>query len=130
MPASKNTRTSRPGPTPKQTISDGAVEGMVVDEDTAYDFDLDGVLEREADNAPFRFPYKGTIYELPNASVVSLHQARRMEDGEVEEMLAEVAGEELADLISGLPTGAFKKLIQAWMAHAGLDEGKTPASRT
>lgn len=112
----------------KRPASSKALEGRVVGEDEAWDFDLDGILQQEATKPAFRFPLEGTIYELPNASRLSIRQSERMED-DAEGVLADIADAETADKLVNLPGGALAKLMDAWMSHAGLGGGKSRGSR-
>lgn len=134
MPASRSTRATAKKATAANTAAngDGSVEGAVVPAEDAFDFNFDEIVEAETKQAadrPFRFPLKGTVYELPNARVVSFRQARMLDEDALE-ALAEVAAPELVALLADQPAPAVLKLVNAWLAHAGIGGGKTLASPT
>jgi hypothetical protein len=89
--------------------------------------DLD-VLQAEADYAPFRFVLDGKQHQLPHVQMLSTEQALRVEQGEARTVIAEIAGDELADRIMKLPAFATNALLEGWLAHAGLTSGESEAS--
>jgi len=81
-------------------------------------------LIAETSKEPFQFTLDGEIRTLPHFSTLSPRQALQMDAGNVEDVLAELAGEKLAGKIMDLPGFAADKLIEDWMAHAGNKPGE------
>lgn len=86
------------------------------------------VLQAEATYAPYSFILDGEEHTLPHVQMLSTEQALRVEQGEARTVIAEIAGEQLADRIMKLPAFATNALLEGWLAHAGLASGESAAS--
>lgn len=94
-------------------------------------FSLREVLAEERDLAPFQFDGpNGEPLELPHASMMTTEQAVRMDRGDIEGVLRELAGRKVADVVMALPAYATEELTEAWLEHAGMRPGESSASRT
>lgn len=82
---------------------------------------------------PFEYTHTDdTVYELPNAALLSIAQVKAIEEGGSEsiEVLAQVWGDDAYDAIMSLPIGVGEQLITAWMGAAGRLGKSAPPSRS
>lgn len=93
--------------------------------------DLD-VLQREAAEddkyPPFPFVLDGEPHELLNVQMLTTEQGLAVEMGGAREVIAEIAGQDMADRLLKLPAHAMTALMEGWLAHAGLESGESAAS--
>lgn len=96
-------------------------------------FDLDAAAQAaiaEATGRPFRFTYKGELYELPNQRLWPIGAAEQLSrDGEMAEFLDSIGAKGLYDKLAdaGLTIGELNILMDAAAEDAGL--GNSPSSR-
>lgn len=79
------------------------------------------------------FPFigmDGETYELPHMNNIPSWQLRDLNAGK-EEVLAEIAGDDVYEAIMEMPGGASEKLMTAWTEHCGkLGKPQAPSSQT
>jgi hypothetical protein len=90
-------------------------------------FNLDTVIA-ESDLAPFPFELDGEARTLPHIQTLTTEQAVRVEMGNPIEVLQEIGGDELGTRLGKLPAFALNALLEAWLAHSGLQPGESSAS--
>lgn len=93
--------------------------------DELFDYDTYG---DELDLTPFKFKLGGAARELPHFSTLTAAQGLAIDRGEVREVLTEVGGEDLADLMLNAPGFRIDKLMGDWEKAASLKPGKSKAS--
>lgn len=82
---------------------------------------------------PFEYTHTDdTVYELPNAAVLSIAQVTAIESGgdALVDTLAEVWGDDAYEAISSLPIQIGEQLITAWMKAGGRLGKSVPLSRS
>jgi len=84
------------------------------------------IAERELEPFVFDGP-DGAEMELPHVSTLTPRQALRVDRGEIEEVLEEVAPA-VAAVILDSPSFAAEALMSAWLTHGGIEPGESPAS--
>lgn len=93
--------------------------------------DLD-VLQREAAEddkyPPFPFVLDGDAHELLNAQMLTAEQTVRVEEGDARGVIAEIAGDGMADRLMKLPAHALNALLNGWIEHVGVKPGESVAS--
>jgi len=95
-----------------------------------YDYDLDA-LEVEAENSPpFKFKWRGEIWEMPLMYAMQFRDQLDLENATVEESMRLIMGEDQFDRFIAEPitTGRMRDLIAAWQRFQGLEPGESPAS--
>lgn len=93
-------------------------------------FSLQETLAAERNLEPFKFDGPdGELLELPHASTMTTEQAVRMDRGDIDGVLRELAGRKVAGVVMALPAYATDALTEAWLEHAGMRPGESPASR-
>lgn len=96
-------------------------------------FDLDAAAQAaiaEATGRPFRFTYKGELYEIPNQRLWPLDAAERLsQDGDMGAFLESLGAKGLYDKLAdaGMTIGELNILMDAAGEDAGL--GNLPSSR-
>ena len=101
-------------------------------------FNLD-IIEHEAAGEPWEFSANGKTWRVPHISDLTISQQRAADRGFLELVLNEVAevldgdewkpaGPAAADLVLGRRRDQVTKLQIAWLAHAGMEPGESPAS--
>lgn len=105
------------------------------------------VIEHEAKNEPWEFEADGKKWRLPHIADLNIGQARAADRGLFELVFSEVAevqvvtkvgstvkskwkpaGHEGASLVVGKHMDQVSALKAAWLAHAGMEPGESPAS--
>jgi hypothetical protein len=111
---------------------------------TVFNWD---VIEHEAKNDPWEFEADGKKWRLPHINDLTIGQQIAADRGRLELVFNEVAevqevtkagstvksrwkpaGAEGAELITGKHPDQVGVLKIAWMAHAGMEPGESPAS--
>lgn len=98
------------------------------------------VIEHEYENRPYEFEADGKKWRLPHPNDLNIGQVRAADAGMFEILFNEVvevqdadgewvhAGKAGAELIIGKHQDQIGILKTAWIAHAGLKPGESPAS--
>lgn len=93
-------------------------------------FDLDAV-EVEAESAdPFRFRWRGEVYEMPLAAALDFTDQLALETASETESMRLILGDDQFDRLTTDPmsTGRMNVLLTQWLRHQGLKPGELPAS--
>lgn len=85
--------------------------------------DLD-VLVAEESREPFTFRLGGRDWSLPHISDLTLRQMRAVDSGNLIDVVREVGGDELADLLLDSKGTATAALHVNWLRHAGVGQGE------
>lgn len=90
-----------------------------------FDFDayVDGLTLE-----PYTFTLGGQLRELPNFQSLSIQQGLDIDRGQIEQVLADVADEDLAHIIVTMPGKAADTLLDRWMKHGQVKRGESKAS--
>jgi hypothetical protein len=107
-----------------------------VDLDEQFDYDLDALVVEDEDAPPFRFKWGGRVFEMALLATLDVQVQTDLEGASIEEQLRLVIGDEAySELITikgaggrVMSTGRMRDLVKAWMAHQGLEPGKSPDS--
>lgn len=89
--------------------------------------DLDVLVAEEA-REPFTFRLGGREWSLPHISDLTLRQMRSVDSGDLIDVVREVGGDELADLLLDSKGTAAAGLHVNWLKHAGVGQGESQAS--
>lgn len=101
-------------------------------------FNLDIIADEEA-KTPFPFTLNGKEYRAPHVADLTLGQQLALDGSKAHVVLREVAevldgdewkpaGGEIARAVLALKGPKVGKLLAAWLAHAGVEPGESPAS--
>lgn len=101
-------------------------------------FNLD-LIQDEADRTPWEFAYAGRKWKLPHVADLTLNEQAAIEHADVKSVIAQRAieitddgdvenGAELARLWGTRKGSTTGKFLVAWLAHAGMEPGESPAS--
>jgi hypothetical protein len=90
-------------------------------------FNVD-TLRAEAKHEPFVFVLDGEEQQLPHVRTLTAEHSIALDEGKLRETLPEVIGAERAARLLALETFALEALVTAWLEHAGLTSGESPAS--
>lgn len=93
-------------------------------------FDLDALEVEDESKPPFMFTYRKQNFTLPVAASMPWQDQLKLETATQTESLRLIMGDEQYAKFAALPMSSARlgKLIEAWLAHQGLDGGKSPAS--
>lgn len=90
-------------------------------------FDVDAYLS-EQDLWPLEITVKGAKYLLPHFESLSLDQAEAISDGSIKATLADICGQETADVLASMPAKGLNKILELWQAQAEDEPGEDKAS--
>jgi hypothetical protein len=101
-------------------------------------FNLDIIADEDA-KAPFPFQLDGKSYRVPHVSDLTLGQQINLDGSRGHQVFREVgevldgeewkpAGGDLAKAYLALKPARAGKLLAAWLSHAGVEPGESPAS--
>lgn len=95
-----------------------------------YDYDLDALVV-EAENAPpFKFKWRGEVWQMPLMNAMQFRDQLDLENATVEESMRLIMGEDQFEQFIAEPisTGRMRDLIAAWQRFQGLEPGESAAS--
>lgn len=101
-------------------------------------FNLDIIADEEA-RTPFEFVLGDKTWRVPHVADLTVGQQIRLDGKDTARVLREVAevrageewkpaGGEIVRLVLDLKGAKLGKFLAAWLAHAGLEPGESPAS--
>lgn len=118
---------------PRKRIDDAPVAAI---SSAQYDYDLDAALVEEENSEPFRFKWGGEVYSLPLLAALPADEQIEFENQPVVDQMIRLLGADAYERLTTEPgadgrklsMGRLRDLVDAWLAHQGLERGKSPAS--
>jgi hypothetical protein len=106
-------------------------------EEEQYDYDLDALVVDAESAPPFRFKWRGEVWEMPLMNAMPFQDQMDLEEATVEQSMGLIMGEEqfARFMLAGTPakppisTGRMRELIDQWHKFQGLTPGESRASR-
>jgi hypothetical protein len=94
-----------------------------------FDYDLDALVVEEENAPPFRFQWRGEIFEMPLMMGMDFKDQLALEAATVEESMRLIMGGDYDRLVQEpISIGRMKALIEAWHRHQGVEPGELVAS--